>query len=141
MSGPIRRFRASWPAGDPYLLRREAGASRRSPTRRCSSDPRLQTLIAQALANNRDLMVAAANIAAAREQYRIQRANQLPTVDANGGVTASGDKDKQTSARNYQPGVSVPNFELDLFGRLRSLTKVAARALSSRPKRGRGRRG
>ena len=42
-------------------------------------DPRLQALIEQALVNNRDLMVAASNIAAAREQYRIQRAQQFPT--------------------------------------------------------------
>ena len=69
-------------------------------------------------------MVAAANIAAAREQYRIQRANQLPTVNANGGVTLSRRQGQGRRAPQYQAGVSVPNFELDLFGRLRSLTDV-----------------
>ena len=113
---------ASWPTGDPYLLSAEAGLPALT-YKQVFQDPRLQTLIAQAIANNRDLMAAASNIAAAREQYRIQRANQLPTVDANGGVTVSGDKDKNVSAQ-YQLGASVPNFELDLFGRLRSLTKV-----------------
>ena len=48
------------------------------------TDARLQTLIDQALVNNRDLMIAAANIAAAREQYRIQRADQLPAVQRRG---------------------------------------------------------
>jgi len=113
---------ASWPIGDPYLVQAEVGL----PTltyKQVFTDPRLHTLIAQAIANNRDLRTAAANIAAAREQYRIQRANQLPTVDASGGATFSGDKEKGVSAQ-YNAGVSVPNFELDLFGRLRSLTNV-----------------
>lgn len=113
---------ASWPVGDPYLTQAEVGL----PTltfHQVFQDRRLQTLIGQALANNRDLMVAASNIAAAREQYRIQRANQLPTVNANAGVTVTGDKDNTVSAQ-YQAGVSVPNFELDLFGRVRSLTRV-----------------
>ena len=112
----------SWPVGDAYLVQSEVGLPAVT-YQQVFQDPRLQTLIAQGLANNRDLMVAASNIAAAREQYRIQRANQLPTLDANAGVTASGDKADSVSAQ-YQAGVSVPNFELDLFGRLRSLTKV-----------------
>jgi outer membrane protein, multidrug efflux system len=113
---------ASWPVGDPYLVQSEAGLPALT-YQQVFQDPRLQTLITQSLANNRDLMVAASNIAAAREQYRIQRANQLPTLNANAGVTASGDKDNDVSAQ-YQLGLSVPSFELDLFGRLRSLTKV-----------------
>jgi multidrug efflux system outer membrane protein len=112
----------SWPVGDAYLVAAEAGLPAVT-YKEVFTDPRLQTLIAQAIANNRDLRTAAANIAAAREQYRIQRANQLPTVDANGGATLSGDKDRAVSAQ-YDAGVSVPNFELDLFGRLRSLTDV-----------------
>ncbi len=113
---------ASWPIGDPYLAQAEVGLPVLT-YQQIFQDPRLQTLIGQALANNRDLMVAASNIAAAREQYRIQRAQQLPTLNAAGGVTASGDKDNNVSA-NYQAGVSVPSFELDLFGRVRSLTHV-----------------
>jgi multidrug efflux system outer membrane protein len=112
----------SWPVGDPYLVQSEAGLPALT-YRQVFQDPRLQTLVAEALANNRDLMVSASNIATAREQYRIQRANQLPTLDADAGVTASGDKDKGVSA-DYRAGVTVPNFELDLFGRLRSLTHV-----------------
>ncbi|MFL6752862.1 MAG: efflux transporter outer membrane subunit [Sphingomicrobium sp.] len=117
---PDASIPASWPTGDAYLRQSEA-ALPAVTYRDIFRDARLQTLIGQALANNRDLMVAAANIAAAREQYRIQRANQLPTVNANAGVTATGDRDDAVSA-NYQAGLSVPNFELDLFGRLRSLS-------------------
>ena len=113
---------SSWPSGDAYLRQSEA-ALPAVTYRDIFRDPRLQALIGQALVNNRDLMVAAANIAAAREQYRIQRANQLPQVNASGGATVSGDKSDGVSA-NYQAGLQVPNFELDLFGRLRSLSHV-----------------
>ena len=113
---------ASWPSGDAYL--RQSEATLPAVTYRdIFRDPRLQTLIGQALVNNRDLMVAAANIAAAREQYRIQRANQLPQLNAAAGVTITGDKTKDVSA-DYQAGLQVPSFELDLFGRLRSLSHV-----------------
>ena len=117
---PDASIPASWPTGDAYLRQSEA-ALPAVTYRDIFRDARLQALIGQALTNNRDLMVAAANIAAAREQYRIQRANRLPTVNANAGVTATGDRDKAISA-NYQAGLSVPSFELDLFGRLRSLS-------------------
>jgi multidrug efflux system outer membrane protein len=113
---------ASWPIGDPYLKQSEAGLPVLS-YQQVFQDPRLQSLIAQALVNNRDLMVAASNVAAAREQFRIQRAEQLPTVNAAAGATVTGDKDKNVSAQ-YQAGLQVPSFELDLFGRLRSLTHV-----------------
>ena len=110
----------SWPVGSPYLAQAE-GALPAVTYKQVFTDVRLQSLIGEALVNNRDLMSAAANIAAAREQYRIQRANQLPQVNANAGAIVSGDKDKDVSA-NFQAGVQVPNFEIDLFGRLRSLT-------------------
>lgn len=112
----------SWPVGDAYLAQSEA-ALPAVTYKDIFRDPRLQTLIAQALANNRDLMAAVANIAAAREQYRIQRANQFPQVDAQAGVTATGDRDNDVSAE-YTAGLGVPSFEIDLFGRLRSLSHV-----------------
>ena len=119
---PAPAIPTSWPVGDPYLAQAEVGLPVLT-YQQVFQDPRLQTLITQALVNNRDLMLAASNIAAAREQYRIQRAQQLPTLNAAGGVTVSGDKDKDVSA-HYNAGVQVPNFELDLFGRVRSLTHV-----------------
>jgi multidrug efflux system outer membrane protein len=119
---PAPAVPGSWPVGDAYL--RQSEATLPAVTyQQIFRDPRLQTLIGQALVNNQDLLVAAANIAAAREQYHIQRANQLPQLDANAGVTLTGDRDKTVSA-DYQAGLSVPSFELDLFGRLRSLSHV-----------------
>ena len=113
---------ASWPAGDPYLVSAEAGLPALT-YKQVFQDARLQTLIAQGIANNRNLMTAASNIAAAREQYRIQRAQQLPVVNSGASVTATGDKDNTVSA-DYRLGLNVPNYEVDLFGRLRSLTHV-----------------
>ena len=110
----------SWPVGDPYLVQSEVGLPVLTYGQ-VFQDPRLQALIVEALANNRDLMVAAANVAAAREQFHVQRAQQLPTVNAATAVSVTGDKDNKVSA---QAGLSVPSFELDLFGRLRSLTHV-----------------
>jgi multidrug efflux system outer membrane protein len=106
---------ASWPVGDVYLAKSEA-ALPAVTYKDIFRDPRLQTLIEQALINNRDLMVAAANVAAARERYHIQRADQLPQVNASGGATVSGDSDQ------YRAGLSIPSFEIDLFGRVRSLS-------------------
>ncbi|NWO96531.1 TolC family protein, partial [Escherichia coli] len=77
-----------WPAGDAYLKADEAALP--SVTwQDIFKDPRLQKLIGQALANNRDLRVAAANIAAARAQYRIQRADRIPELDAGAGATVA----------------------------------------------------
>jgi multidrug efflux system outer membrane protein len=116
---------ASWPVGDAYL--RQSEATLPAVTyKQIFRDPRLQALIEQALVNNRDLMAAAANIRAAREQYRIQRAQQFPQLEAGTGVTVTGERGTSGSgvAANYQAGLSVPNFELDLFGRLRSLSNA-----------------
>jgi multidrug efflux system outer membrane protein len=132
----------SWPVGDAYLVQSET-ALPAVTYKQVFRDPRLQTLIAQALVNNRNLMGAASNIAAAREQYRIQRAQLFPQLDAAAGVTVTGERSSSgssgtgtgtgtgtgssgTSGRtivaNYTAGLSVPSFELDLFGRIRSLT-------------------
>ena len=118
---PDSSIPASWPQGDAYLKQSEA-ALPAVTYRDIFRDPRLQALIEQALVNNRDLALAAAKIAAAREQVRIQRAQQLPQVDAGGSVDVSG-TDSDASAR-YQLNVGIPSFEVDLFGRLRSLTDV-----------------
>ena len=107
----------SWPVGDPYLLQSEVLLPAFT-YHDIFRDQRLQSLIIAALANNRDLRVAAANIAAARSQVRITRANRLPQLDAAGRATVTGDAD------NISLGLSIPSFEIDVFGRLRSLTRA-----------------
>ena len=97
---------ASWPAGDPYLRQSEAELPAVT-YKDIFRDPRLQALIEQALVNNRDLQVAAANIAAAREQYRIQRAERLPEVDASVGVSGAESDSSSGAAAAIIPRVSV----------------------------------
>ena len=117
----------SWPVGDAYLRTSEATL----PTVRYQDifrDARLQALITQALANNRDLRVAAANIAAARGQFRIQRAELFPEVDANAGATFRGGQGATGAKSSFDANVGINAFEVDLFGRIRS---ESDRALNS----------
>ena len=116
---------ASWPVGDAYLRQSEA-ALPAVTYRDIFRDPRLQGLISLGLANNRDLMAAAGNIAAAREQYRIQRADLFPHVDAGATVTGTEATGAGESGADleYRAGLAIPSFEIDLFGRIRSLTKA-----------------
>jgi multidrug efflux system outer membrane protein len=94
-------------------------------------DTRLQQLLGLALANNRDLRVAVLNIEQARAQYRIRRAALLPSIDAPGSFTreklpASLTYDIPTPILSYfNVGVAITSYELDLFGRVRSLTHAS----------------
>jgi len=111
-----------WPVGDAYLRQSEAALPAVS-WRDVFTDPRLQTLVGQALANNRDLRVAADNLAAARAQVQVQRANQLPLVGIGAGVTRhSTESGGVTTQWSASGGVST--FELDLFGRLANATSA-----------------
>lgn len=96
-------------------------------------DPRLQRLIGLALANNRDLRLATLNVEAVGAQYRIQRAAQWPGIEASVGATrqraASADQDSaaRTADVTQQASASVglSAFEIDLFGRARTLSDAA----------------
>lgn len=92
---------------------------------------RLPRLIPLALANNRDLRVAVANIGAARATAAAREADLWPTVN----VGVSGSRTPNSGGgitSNYQAGLQVPAYELDLFGRLRSLdTAAQAQALAA----------
>jgi len=90
------------------------------------SDPSMQRLIEISLANNRDARIAAINVAAARAQYRIQRAELFPTIDATAEqdverVPLSESTTGKAISRSYSVGVGFTSFELDFFGRIRSL--------------------
>lgn len=96
-------------------------------------DPRLQSVIALALEQNRDLRVAVANIEQARAQYRIQRADLLPAINASGAHTQSSQPAGATipgqtgnfRVDQYTVSAGFSAYELDLFGRVRSLSAVA----------------
>jgi len=115
---------ASWPVGDSYLAQSEAGLPAVT-YRDIFRDTRLQSLIVQALANNRDLRIAAANIAAARSQYRIQRSELFPDIGASAGVTRSDNGNGAGGRTNFSLDGGITAFEIDLFGRIRSLSTAA----------------
>ncbi|MFJ1299083.1 efflux transporter outer membrane subunit [Pseudomonadota bacterium AL_CKDN230030165-1A_HGKHYDSX7] len=99
-------------------------------------DPQLRLLIGEALVHNRDLAAAAARIEQARAFYRIERANQLPRVDA--GLNASRSQAPLSSLdpalagssrtiefNQFSAQIGVSAFELDLWGRMRNLSAAA----------------
>lgn len=95
------------------------------------ADARLRELIGLALQNNRDLRVAALNIEAARAQYGVARADQLPTVAAGAGMTRSrtaadaSPTGRETLGNIYSANLASTGFELDFFGRVKSLSTAA----------------
>ena len=94
------------------------------------TDETLRGLVDQALANNRSLRQTLLDVEAARALYRVQRAERLPTIEAQGAgsrqrlpadLSSTGQAAVQSS---YQAGLGVTGFELDLFGRVRSLSEA-----------------
>jgi multidrug efflux system outer membrane protein len=87
------------------------------------ADERLNKLISLALTNNRDLRVAILNVEESRAEYRVTRAELFPTVDGTGGYTRS-HADRVTSTQ-WSANLGTTSWELDLFGRVRSLNRQA----------------
>lgn len=110
----------SWPSGDAYPVEGEAKLPAVSYAD-IFRDPRLQALIKEALANNRDLRVAAANVVEARAQTRVTRAAQFPQVSVSGSAETRDQGGLSSQSFALQGGIS--SFELDLFGRLASATE------------------
>jgi len=123
-----------WPSGSAY------GGNRSAPDapiaadlrwRDFFTDERLQKIIETALQNNRDLRVAALNVERARAIYRIQRAELFPKIE----VTAKAFRERiagdlsgtgiATTAESYSVNLGVTSWEIDFFGRIRSLEKSA----------------
>ena len=94
-------------------------------------DARLQSLIAAALENNRDLRIATARVAEAQAQYGIQRADRLPNVALNAGRTASltpasaSITGNQLHTQRYDLNIGIVSYELDFWGRVSSLNDAA----------------
>jgi multidrug efflux system outer membrane protein len=88
-------------------------------------DPRLKRLIALALQNNRDLRIAVLNIERVRAQYQIQRSEQFPTVILGATGLAEPNSNGSGNSSYYTAGLNITGYELDLFGRVRSLTDAA----------------
>lgn len=97
------------------------------PWRAYFPDSRLQSLIGEALANNRDLRVAILTIDAQRAAYQIQAADRVPNVNASiSGTRQPATTPPYALGTQVTGGLVIPSFELDLFGRVRSLTEAAS---------------
>ena len=105
------------------------------PWRELVHEPRLQQVIAQALAGNRGLRKVALNIESARAQYRIQRAAALPAVDAGASVTRAraivGPGNAAATSTLYSAEIGLASWEIDLFGRIKSLSDARMQAYLS----------
>ncbi|SDC70881.1 outer membrane protein, multidrug efflux system [Sphingomonas sp. YR710] len=130
----------SLPTGPAYRPADQGGATEMAPAdiawRDFFTDPNLREVIALALANNRDLRIAVANVAQARALYRVQRADLLPTIAADANATWQKSSASTLSTAAVAAGgrrsdvfsadIGLSSWEIDLFGRVRNLTKEAA---------------
>lgn len=130
---PAAPVSSAWPTGDAYAA--AAPTDRSAPDIPWQSfilDERLRAVVEKALANSRSLRETVASIESARAQYGVQRAAQLPTVSA--GVSGSrarslnsagGSENTTVRSQSYEASFGVSAYELDLFGRVRSLSDAA----------------
>jgi multidrug efflux system outer membrane protein len=111
------------------------GSAAELPWRELVREPRLQQVIARALEQNRSLRKVALSIESARAQYRIQRAAALPSLDAVGAVTRAraivGPGNATATSTLYSVQGGVASWELDLFGRVKSLSDARMQAYLS----------
>jgi len=132
---PASPVSADWPAGAAYHETKTgiltAPAASDLPWREFFIDERLRKVIETALNNNRDLRIAALNVERARAYYGIQRAELLPAVNAVGSggrervpADLSTTGDRMTSER-YDVNLGISSWEIDFFGRIRSLKDKA----------------
>jgi multidrug efflux system outer membrane protein len=133
-SRPEAPVPAAWPSGPAYKnvsgqLAEKAVADIR--WRNFFIDGKLRKVIALALDNNRDLRVAALNIERSMAQYRIQRSDLFPKIDANASATYQrlakdfSGTGVPENIHQYNVGLGLSSYELDLFGRVRSLKEQA----------------
>jgi outer membrane protein, multidrug efflux system len=123
----------TWPARptSPQEQTEAEKAAADTPWRDFIVDEKLQKVIDLALANNRDLRVAALNVQRTQALYRIQRAELLPSVDASGtysnsrvpGILSQAGQPANVELYNLNVGISA--WEIDLFGRIRNLSEAA----------------
>jgi multidrug efflux system outer membrane protein len=119
---------SSWPSGPAYKERLPSTLTANElKWEEFFTDDRLKEIIGMALHNNRDLRLAALNMERARAFYGIQRAELLPTLN----VVASGSKErvpydlsetgKAMTRERYSVDLGILSWEIDFFGRIRSL--------------------
>ena len=126
---PVSPVPGHWPTGAAYREAEPAAApaADQLPWREFITDERLQQVIATALSGNRDLRLAALNVERARALYRVQRDELLPSIQGVGsGIKERLPADLSSSGRSqiaeqYSVRLGVSSWEIDFFGRIRSL--------------------
>ena len=122
---------ASFPQGPSYAPPAASPAAATVGWQAFFTDPDLKAVIEMALANNRDLRVAVANIQSAQGQVAVQRAALFPSVTGAAGATYEQQPNTfvpgggSLKLNLYSAAVGFSNWEIDLFGRTRSLTRAA----------------
>lgn len=87
----------------------------------------LKKVVELSLKNNKDLKIAILNIEAARATYRVSRANDFPTINANASSTSAktlNSSDVTSISHSYNANISA-SYEIDLFGKVKSLNESA----------------
>ncbi len=90
-------------------------------------DAQLQRLLEVALTNNSNLRLAMLNVAAYQARYRIQRNELIPVVNLNAGgsrqrvVNGLAGTTGPVTYSQYYANLGMASYEVDLFGRVRSL--------------------
>lgn len=134
---PAAPVAATFPTGDAYQTGAPVGPSGTKTLPAVDigwsdffRDPRLRKLVELALANNRDLRVSALQVQESAAQYRIVRAGLFPNINATAGENkARVPKDLAVSGHTltneYSVGLGTASWELDFWGRIRSLKEQA----------------
>ena len=131
---PAAPVPAEWPTGPAYEQKKPAAsveAAAKLSWREFIKDERLQKVVATALQNNRDLRIAALNVDRARAYYGISRVELLPTVNAVGSMSKArvpadlSSSGSTTTSERYDVYLGVSSWEIDFFGRIRSLKDKA----------------
>jgi len=124
MAPDYQRPAAPVPANLPGGSADASATAARLPWRGFVREPRLQRIIDQALAQSRSLRRAMLQIESARAQYRIQRGQALPSIDAIASVAAAraivGPDNTTATGALYSAQIGLASWEIDVFGRLRS---------------------
>lgn len=130
---PQAPITGNWPSGAAYQLQPKASVPDVTQLKwqEFFTDPKLQQIIETALRNNRDLRIAILNVEKARALYGIQWSELLPVINAQGEFI----KQRSSSdfvlpgysniSKQYSVDLSIASWEIDFFGRIRSLSKQA----------------